>query len=166
MGHLIKIATYATRYTTTTSMATPQQQEVLFKEGRILLSLNAYKQGQFTSFRKATSTYDVPRSTAQRRHQGIAPKLGHIAPNRRLTPAQEESLKQWILSRDQRGMPPRIATLREIASVLAAQRAEDPIKPIGEKWVYNFIKRNDDLQSKFNRKYNYKRAKCEDPILI
>jgi len=66
-------------------MATPQQQEALFKEGRILLSLNAYKQGQFISFRKATSTYDVPRSTAQRRQQEIAPKLGYIALNRRLT---------------------------------------------------------------------------------
>jgi len=31
-------------------------------------------------------------------------------------------------------MPPRIATLQEIASVLAAQRARDaPIKPISEK---------------------------------
>ena len=76
----------------------------------------------------------MPRSTAQRRQQGIAPQLGHIASNRRLTPAQEESLKQWILSRDQRGMPPRIATLQEMAGVLAAQRAGDaPIKPISEK---------------------------------
>ena len=63
-------------------------------------------------------------------------------------------------------MPPRIATLWEMASVLAAQRAEDPIKPIGEKWVYNFIKRNDDLQSKFNCKYDYKCAKCKNPVLI
>jgi len=64
-------------------------------------------------------------------------------------------------------MPLRIATLWEMASVLAAQRAKDaPIKPIGEKWAYNFIKRNNDLQFKFNRKYNYKRAKYEDPVLI
>ena len=43
-------------------------------------------------------------------------------------------------------MPLRIVALREIASVLAAQRARDtPIKPIGEKWVYNFIKRNNNL---------------------
>ena len=66
-------------------MATPQQQEDLFQEGRLLLALNAYKQGQFTSFRKATNTYDVSRTTAQRRDKGIAPRRGSIALNRRLT---------------------------------------------------------------------------------
>ena len=81
-------------------MATPQQQEALHQEGRILLSINAYKQGQFTSFRKATSTYDVHRTTARRRVNGIQPKRGSAAPNRRLTQAQEEVLKQWILSMD------------------------------------------------------------------
>ena len=52
-------------------MATLQQKEALYQEGRILLSINAYKQGQFTSFRKATSTYDVHRTTARRRVNGI-----------------------------------------------------------------------------------------------
>ena len=127
-------------------MATPQQQNPSFQEGRLLLSINAHKKGQFTSFRKATSTYDVPRTTARRRVKGIQQKRGSIASNRRLTLAQEESLKQWILSMDQRGMPPRIAIVRQMASVLAAQRAgPTTIQPIGEKWVYNFVKRNDDL---------------------
>jgi len=81
-------------------MATPQQQEALFKEGRIDLAIHAHKQGQFTSFWAATSTYDVPRSTAQLRVKGIKLKRNSIAPNRRLTPVQEESLKQWILLMD------------------------------------------------------------------
>jgi helix-turn-helix, Psq domain/Tc5 transposase DNA-binding domain len=101
-------------------MATPQQQNPSFQEGRLLLSIDAHKKGQFTSFRKATSTYDVPRTTARRRVKGIQPKRGSIASNRRLTLAQEEILKQWILSMDQRGMPPRIAIVRQMASVLAA----------------------------------------------
>jgi len=96
----LKIAKDATRYTTTTSMATPQQENPLFQKGRLLLSINAHKQGQFTSFRKATATYDVPRTTAGRRARGTKLKRGSIALNRRLTPAQEESLKQWILLMD------------------------------------------------------------------
>ena len=52
----IKITKNATRYLTTTSMATPQQQKPLFQEGRLVLAINAYKQGQFRSFRAATST--------------------------------------------------------------------------------------------------------------
>jgi hypothetical protein len=62
-------------------MATPQQQEeALFKESRIDLAIDAYKQGQFTSFRKATSMYDVPQSTAQLRVKGIEPKLDSTTP--------------------------------------------------------------------------------------
>jgi hypothetical protein len=38
--------------------------------------------------------YDVPRSTAIRRVAGIELQRGSIALNRRLTPAEEESLKQ------------------------------------------------------------------------
>jgi len=109
----------------------------------------------------------VPRSTAQLRVKGIKPKRNSIAPNRRLTPAQEESLKQWILSSDRRGMPPRIETIQQMASILAAQRAGSAtIQPIGKNWVSTFLKRHNDLQSKYNRKYDYQRAKCEDPVLI
>ena len=145
-------------------MATPQQQNPVFQEGRLILAIDAHKQGQFQSFRATTSTYDVPRTTARRRDKGIKAKRGSIASNRRLTPAQEESLKQWILSMDQRGMPPRATAVRQMASLLATQHAGS--RPVGERWVYEFIKRHNDLQSKWNRKYNYQRAKCEDPILI
>ena len=78
-------------------MATPQQQEDPFQEGRLILALNTYKRGQFISFRKATSTYNMSRTIAQRRNKGIALRRGSIAPNRYLTLVQEESLKQWIL---------------------------------------------------------------------
>ena len=167
MGHPIEIAKNATRYTTTTSVATPQQQEALYREGGIDLAINAHKQGQITSFRAATSTYDVPRSTAQRRVKGITPKRNSIAPNHRLTPAQEESLKQWILSLDRRGMPPRIETVRQMATILAAQHAGSAtIQPVGKNWVSTFLERRDDLQSKYSRRYDYQRAKCEDPVLI
>ena len=81
-------------------MATPRQQEALFQEGRLDLAIQAYKQGQFSSFWAATSTYNVPRSTAQLRVKGIKSKRDSVGPNRRLIPAQEESLKQWILLMD------------------------------------------------------------------
>jgi hypothetical protein len=74
----------------------------------------------------------VPRTTARHHAAGTAPKRGSVAPNRRLTLAEEESLKQWILSIDRRGMPPRIATVRQIANILVAQYARSTIlKPIG-----------------------------------
>jgi uncharacterized protein YifN (PemK superfamily) len=86
MATPIKIAQHATRYTITTSMATPQQQDALFREGRLSLAINAYKQGQFQALQPTTTTYDVPRTTARRRIAGITPKRGSIALNRRLIP--------------------------------------------------------------------------------
>jgi hypothetical protein len=145
-------------------MPTPQQQEALYREGRIELAIKAHKQDKSTSFRKVTGLFDVPRSAAQLRVKGIKPKRDSPASNRRLTPAQEESLKEWILSMDQRGMPPRIATVRQMASLPAMQHPRG--QPVGERWASNFVKRHDDLQSKWNRKYDYKRALCEDPALL
>ena len=148
-------------------MAEPQQQQTLFREGRLTLAIQAYKQGQIPGLRTVTSLYDVPRSIAQQRIKGIQPKRGSTAANRRLTSIQKESLKEWILSMDQRGMPPRIATVREMAGILVAQRVKPAdMKPIGKNWVRTFVKRHSNLQSKFNRKYDYQCAKCEDPVLI
>jgi hypothetical protein len=38
--------------------------------------------------------------------------------------------------------------------------------PIGRNWTSNFIKRSPEIKTKFSRKYDYKRAKCEDPVII
>ena len=37
---------------------------------------------------------------------------------------------------------------------------------LSEKWVNRFVKRHPELQSKYTQKYDYQRAKCEDPELI
>ena len=57
----------------------------------------------------------MPRTTARRRAAGTILERGSIALNRRLILAEEESLKQWILLMDRRGMPPRIAIVRQMA---------------------------------------------------
>ena len=61
-------------------------------------------------------------------------------------------------------MLPRATTMRQMASLLATQHAKS--QPVGKRWVYDFIKYYDNLQSKWNCKYNYQRTKCEDPVLI
>ena len=68
-------------------MATPQQENPLFREGRLVLAINAYKQGQFEALQPAITTYNVPRTTARHHITGITLKRSSIAPNRRLTPA-------------------------------------------------------------------------------
>jgi len=37
---------------------------------------------------------------------------------------------------------------------------------VGVRWAYNFVKRQLELRTRFTRKYDYQRAKCEDLIII
>ncbi|KAG6995868.1 hypothetical protein FocnCong_v015214 [Fusarium oxysporum f. sp. conglutinans] len=37
---------------------------------------------------------------------------------------------------------------------------------VGKRWAINFIKRQPELKTCFQRRYDYQRAKCEDPTII
>lgn len=37
---------------------------------------------------------------------------------------------------------------------------------VGPRWASNFVKRHQELRTRFTRKYDYQRAKCEDPTII
>ena len=37
---------------------------------------------------------------------------------------------------------------------------------VGRNWANTFVKQSAELKVKFNRNYDYKRAKCEDPEII
>jgi hypothetical protein len=50
-----------------------------------------------------------------------------------------------------------------MANLLLSDRKSESI---GLNWVSRFIKRHDELTSKYTRKYDYQRAKCEDPEII
>jgi hypothetical protein len=56
-----------------------------------------------------------------------------------------------------------------MAELLLAERVQvsSAIPPkLGQRWVYRFIKRHPELRTRYNRKYDYQRAKCEDPEVI
>ena len=37
---------------------------------------------------------------------------------------------------------------------------------VGKRWASNFVKRQPELKTRFFRRYDYKRAQCEDPDII
>jgi hypothetical protein len=59
-----------------------------------------------------------------------------------------------------RGFPPRLAAVADMANSL---RAERNLGHVGVNWPSTFVRRQPELEVKFNRKYDYKRALCEDP---
>ena len=56
-----------------------------------------------------------------------------------------------------------LADVEEMANSLLKIRNQ---KLVGKKWAANFVKRRPELKTKFNRKYDYSRALCEDPEVI
>lgn len=70
---------------------------------------------------------------------------------------------------DKRGLLVRSNSIEQIANLLLQKRSTidyNILSTVGKNWAYRFIKRYDSLQSKYNRKYDYARTKCEDPTVI
>ena len=138
-------------------------------EGRIVLALQAYRRGQFLSLRAAARVYNIPNKTLTRRHNGTLSRADSTSTQLKLTQTEETTLVQWILDMDTRGISPTQALVREMAELLLTERVQgaSTIQPtIGRCWVYRFIKRYPELESRYNRKYDYQRAKYEDPKVI
>jgi hypothetical protein len=53
-----------------------------------------------------------------------------------------------------------------MANLLLEKRGTTPVISVGEKWVYNFVKRRPLLSSRFSKRYNYECAKYKDPKII
>ena len=65
---------------------------------------------------------------------------------------------------DKHGLPLHLPIVRHLAQLLVS--ACLPSTTIGENWVNRYAKRHPELKSKYTRKYDYQRAKCEDSSLI
>ncbi|OQD85571.1 hypothetical protein PENSOL_c099G07384, partial [Penicillium solitum] len=119
-----------------------------------------------SSIREVARRFNVPFSSLRNRLTGIENRSDLRANSHKLTEIEEESLQKWILSMDLRGAAPRPSTVRGMANLLLEKRGTTPVLSVGEKWVYNFMKRRPLLSSRFSKRYNYERAKCEDPKII
>ena len=136
------------------------------QEGRILLAIQAYKNREISSIRETARRFNIPNSTLATRLHGIQNHAISRVSLQKLTQIEEESLKKWILSMDLRGAAPRPSMVREMADLLLQKRGTTPVLSVGQNWVTKFVKRRPLLSSRFSKRYNYERAKCEDPKII
>jgi hypothetical protein len=133
------------------------------QEGRIQLAIKAYQNAEIPSIRGTARVFDVPERTLRRRLAGVPFRQVTRANSHKLTPEEEQSLLQWILSMDMRGSAPRPSMVRDMANILLRERNG---QPVGTRWVYNYTNRHPELKSRYSRRYNYQRALCEDPRII
>jgi hypothetical protein len=54
-------------------------------------------------------------------------------------------------------------SVEEMANRLFADR---DASPVGKRWAINLVERQPDPKTRFQRRSDYKRAKCEDPTVI
>jgi Tc5 transposase DNA-binding domain/helix-turn-helix, Psq domain len=138
-------------------------------EGRITLAMQAIQQGSVKSTRAASITYGVAYSTLYRRVKGCPTRRDTRPASCKLTQTEESTLVEWVLSMDQRGLAPTQDIVRQMANILLQKRSQNQPNPsltVGQNWVYNLVQRHKTLKSQYNRKYDYQRAKCEDPAII
>lgn len=143
-----------------------RRQKLIEQEGRILLAIQAIKKQEKLSIRQAALIYDIPKSTLYERIHGVKNRVESRAKSFKLTEIEENSLKKWVISMDVRGAAPRPSMVQEMANLLLTTRGTTPIQTVGKNWVTNYVKRHPELDIRFSRRYNYKRAKCEDPKII
>jgi hypothetical protein len=132
-------------------------------EARIFLALQALQNNPKLSLRRAADIYQVKYWTLYRRQDGIQSRRDTIPNARKLSDLEEQTIVQFILDLDSRGFPSRQRFVEEIANSLLADRNAPPV---GKRWAHNFIKRQPELKTRIFRRYDYQRAKCEDPIII
>jgi hypothetical protein len=76
---------------------------------------------------------------------------------------EEEAIVLYVIELSTHAFPPRIHGIEEIANILLCVRGAPPV---GVNWASNFIKQQPELYTRWVRKYNYQRAKYEDPKVI
>ncbi|KAJ6263603.1 hypothetical protein Dda_2171 [Drechslerella dactyloides] len=59
----------------------------------------------------------------------------------------------------------KLTILEEEAILLSTRNSNDTLH-VGKNWATNFVKRRPELKTRLSQKYDYQRAKCEDPKLI
>ncbi|KAF6514113.1 hypothetical protein HZS61_006369 [Fusarium oxysporum f. sp. conglutinans] len=132
-------------------------------EGKILLALQALQNDPKLKLRRAAEIYKVGRMILWRRQKGIQSRSDWVPTSRKLSDLEEQIIVQFILDLDSRGFPPRLRGVEEMANRLLADRNASPV---GKRWASNFVRRHKELKTRFFRKYDYRRAKCEDPTAI
>ncbi|KAI0991857.1 hypothetical protein K3495_g16330, partial [Podosphaera aphanis] len=85
------------------------------REHAIQEAIRGFENGTYTSLRMAAIALNVPRSTIHSRMLDFQSHAIAHKKRQRLSPEQEESLKNWIIMEDSRFQPPSYPRVKEMA---------------------------------------------------
>lgn len=133
------------------------------KEAQLILAIEAMKKDPRLSARSAANIYSVSHATLSRRLKGTTSRYDSVPNSRNLTLLEEQTVVERILDLDSRSYPPRLRDVEDMANILLTERGA---LRVGRNWASNFVKRQPQLKTRFFRRYDYRRAQCEDPDAI
>ena len=132
-------------------------------ERQVTLALQAMQNDPKLSARAAARVHSVDHEKLSRRKRGTQSRRDILANSRELTNLEGSVLIQLILDLAIKGFPPRVSIVGDMANRLLATR---DAPRVGTRRASRFINRRPELRTRFQRKYDYQRAKCEDPAII
>jgi len=132
-------------------------------EDRVVLALEAVQNSKNLSIRAAAELYNVQRATLQNRRDGKPARRDTSANSKKLTQSEEEAIVQYVIELSARAFPPRLCGVEDMANQLLRER---DAPPVGKLWAHRFVKRQPEIRTRYTRRYDYQRAKCEDPKII
>ena len=114
-----------------------------YSEGDIAQAINAVRNG--VSIRRAALDWGIPRKTLHNRFTGTQPRKDAFESRQRLSKVQESHLAEWIHTQVALGLPPTHAQLHAFAERVLVVKGDT--KPLGKRWVNQFIKRNPSIKA-------------------
>lgn len=123
-----------------------------YEERRMILALQVLKSNPKLSVTHVARIYDLPRTTLRDRHAGKPARYTTLVKSRKLTILEEEVVVRHILDLDSRAFPPRRSAVEDMANRLLAERDGGRV---GKNWTSNFVRRQPQLCTRFNRKIDY-----------
>ena len=127
------------------------------------MAIEAIQNNRNLSRRQAAQIYEMPEATLRDKMNGRTSRGDSRNGRQKLTKSEEDAIVEYILDLDERGFPPRIAGVEDMANLLLGRRDGGRV---GKLWTARFIARRKELKTRLNRVYDFQRAACEDPELI
>jgi hypothetical protein len=137
--------------------------ELLSRQDRLILAIQAMKSNASLSQRRAAALYNVPQSTISDRRAKTTSRRDSHPNSSRLTKLEEETVIQYIRKLDARGFAPTLSYVREMANQLLAARGGSQV---GENWAYRLTCRKPEIKSQVTRQRDHQRVLCSNPAII
>ncbi|SRR6266566_4178264 len=132
-------------------------------DSQLQLVFQAFERDPQLSICKFVRFYNILCTILSARINSRSTYVDTIANSRKLTALKEEIIVRKVFDLDSQGFPPRMYDIEDIINrLLTIYDATH----IGLHEVSNFVKRQPELRTHWNRLYNYQRVQYEDPEII